>query len=316
MKWCVQILIKSPRLFYPGLQNILVGVFILFMSQPLSGQTLELGVGMGLSAYNGDMLPETLKFPKTSGFAGQIQLSLHLNERLRAQVFYIRGRLTGSDADFDRDDRNLSFTTNIDEVGLRGFINLIPFDPYNESGRPYTAYIGAGVSVYHFNPFTTNLQGQKVFLQKLGTAGQYLPDEQNPLRPYSLYQPGIPLTAGLSYAVTPRIILGLEADYRILFTDYIDDIGPDLYPDFDNLLLTNEQAALLTNRGWEIVYDPDQGRNPIDVAKTYFQNRNLSSTLRSTGTSKDVFGFILFKISFMLDEISFGRKSKFGCYSF
>lgn len=292
------------------------GLLFLFFARSLSAQTLELGIGLGLSAYNGDILPETFSFPKTSGFAGQVQLSLHLNERFRGQLFYIRGRLTGSDVDFERDIRNLSFTTNINEVGLRGFYNFIPFDPYGEQGSRFTVYIGAGVSVFHFNPFTTNLQGQKVFLQELGTAGQYLPDEQNRPRPYNLIQPGIPLTGGISFAITPQVIIGLEADYRILFTDYIDDIGHDRFPDFDDLLLNSDQAALLTNRGWETIYDPDLGINPIDVARTHYQNNNLSSSFRSIGTSNDVFGFILFKISYMLDDFSFGGKTDFGCYSF
>lgn len=316
MKWCDQTWITLSRVLGNNVGAIVVGVFALFLVQRLPAQTLELGVGLGLSSYNGDILPETLSFPKTSGFAGQVQLSLHINERFRAQVFYIRGRLTGSDVDFGREERNLSFTTNIDEIGLRGFFNVIPFDPYGEKGRTFTGYLGTGITVFHFNPFTTNLQGQKVFLQKIGTAGQYLPDEQNSPRPYSLYQPGIPFTAGLSWAISPRVIVGVEADYRMLFTDYIDDIGPDPFPDFDNLLLYSDQAALLTSRGWEIVYDPDLGMNPIDVAKAYYEEKNLSSGFRSIGKSKDVFGFILFKVSFMLDEISFNRKSKFGCYSF
>lgn len=289
---------------------------VLFFVPSGRAQTLELGIGLGLSAYNGDILPETVSFPKTSALAGQVQLSLHLNERWKAQVFYNRGRLTGADADFDRGNRNLSFTTNIDEVGIRGFFNLIPFDPYGTLGRPFTAYIGTGVSMYHFNPFTTDLQGQKVFLQKIGTAGQYLPNELDRPKPYNLFQLGIPITAGIAYAITPRIILGLEVDYRWIFTDYIDDIGPDRYPDFDNLLLSSDQAALLMNRGWETIYDPAQGTNPIDVAKMYYQDNGLSTAFRSIGESNDVFGFILFKISYMLDEISFGGKSKFGCYSF
>ncbi len=295
---------------------ITTGVFILFLVRPVQAQTLELGIGLGLSAYNGDVLPETFAFPKTSGFAGQLQLSMHVNERIRAQLFYNRGRLTGSDADFEVYDRNLTFSTNIDEVGLRGFFNVLPFDPYGESGSPFTFYAGGGVSVYHFNPFTTNLQGQKIYLQEIGTAGQYLPDEAEHPRPYNLTQLGIPLTAGISWAVTPRIILSVEADYRVLFTDYLDDIANDQHPDFDNLLLQNDQAALLTNRAWELIYDPDAGLNPIDVARNYYQSNNLSSRLRSVGTSNDVFGFLLFRVSFLLEDFSLGGKTGFGCYKF
>ncbi len=300
-----------------GMQLILTTAFLfLFSARCLTAQTLELGIGLGLSSYNGDILPETFAFPKTSGFAGQVQLSLHFNESLRGQVFYIRGRLTGSDSDFDRDTRNLSFTTNINEVGLRAFYNFIPFDPYGMEGRTFTVYAGAGVSVFHFNPYTTNLQGQKIFLQEIGTAGQYLPDEENGPAPYNLVQPGIPLTAGISFAITPQIVIGLEADYRILFTDYIDDIANDRFPDFDNLLLSSDEAALLTNRGWENKYDPALGLNPIDVARMDYQSSNLGSQFRSIGTSNDVFGFILFKVSYMLDGFSFGGKSGFGCPTF
>lgn len=299
------------------MQNIITPVFaLLFFCFHCLGQTLELGIGLGLSAYDGDMLAEAMAFPKTSGGAGQIQISMHFNERIRAQLFYNRGKIKGSDADFDRDDRNLSFATNLDELGVRGLFHFIPFDPYGQTGSRFTLYAGTGATVFHFNPYTTDFQGQKVFLQKIGTAGQYLPDEQRNSKPYSLFQLGIPLTAGFSLAVTPRVILGLEFDYRVLFTDYIDDIGPEQYPDFDNLLLSNDQAALLTNRRWEMLYDPSLGINPIDVARTAFRNNELNRTFRSIGTSKDVFGFILFKISYILEEISLGGKSKFGCYTF
>ncbi len=282
----------------------------------MQGQTLELGVGGGLSAYNGDILPETLRFPKTSGFAGQVQLSYHFNERIRAQLFYNRGRLMGADKDFNTVDRNLSFVTNINEVGVRGFFNIISFDPYGLTGKPYTAYVGGGVSVYHFNPFTTNFQGQKIYLQKIGTAGQYLDGDGDYPDPYNLTQLGIPITGGISYAVTPQIVLGLEVDYRMIFTDYLDDLANDRYPNFDDLLLSNDQAALLTNRAWEAQYDPSLCLNPLDAARMHYQNRNLSSGYRSVGTKNDVFGFIMFKISYLIEDFSFGGKTKFGCYQF
>src|SRR5690606_38339661 len=124
------------------------------------------------------------------------------------------------------------------------------------------------------------------------------------------------LTAGISFAVTPRIILGFEADYRVLFTDYLDDIANDRHPDFDNLLLQNDQAALLTNRAWEIAYDPDAALNPIDVPRNYYQSHNLTNRQRSVGTSNDVFAFLLFKISFLLEDFTLGGKTKFWCYKF
>ncbi|WP_236980311.1 DUF6089 family protein [Membranihabitans maritimus] len=280
-------------------------------------QNIEAGLGLGISGYNGDFLPEVSQFTKTIYGAGQLSALIHFNERLGTQFFLSLGRVGADDKDFGREDRNLSFITNITELGGRAIFNVIPFDPYGEYGRKFTFYIGAGVSAYKFNPYTTNHQGQKVFLQEVGTAGQYLPDEMSTSKPYSLFGVGIPVTGGIKWAVTPQLILGLEIDYRHIFTDYIDDFGRDRYPAFDDLALSNDQAALLIDRGWEVSYDPNSNISPIDAAKQSYENMELEGLLRSSGSYDDSFGFIFLKVSYILEDLSFGfGKSRFGCYQF
>src|SRR5699024_9668911 len=293
----------------------LILFFVLWYHQA-DTQTLELGVGLGVRAYDGDFLSSKTEVVKTLSFAGQLQLSLHFDERWRGQLFFSRGKVSARDEEITGNDRNLSFATNITEAGLRVLYNFIPFDSYGQYGRKYTVYAGAGVSGYHFNPYTINHQGQKVFLQELGTAGQFIESEGDRPKPFKLFQVGIPLNIGFSVAVHPQVILGLEFDYRFLFTDYFDDLGQDPYPDFDELLLWNEQAALLVHRGWEKEYEPGSGINPIDAAAGYYKKMDLQNQLRAVGNQKDAFGFLLFKVSYLLEDFTLGRNRKFGCYNF
>ncbi len=290
---------------------------LIFLNYSSFAQSFEIGVGGGISAYSGDLLPQNSKFTKTMGGAGQVYGLLSFSQNFGVEFAYRHGRVHAEDIDFDRSDRNLSFATNIDEISVKGIYNILPFDPYGDRGNLFTVFVGAGVSVFKFNPFTTSHQGQKVFLQEVGTAGQRLDIDGQNNKPYSLVQLGIPLTLGVKYAISPSFTIGLELDYRYIFTDYLDDVGADTYVDFDLLALSNDQAALLANRGWELTYDVNSNINPIDAAKIYFENNNLQTTQRSLGSKSDGYGFIMLKLGYIIEDFSFGGgKGKFGCYEF
>lgn len=289
----------------------------LYVTPKLYGQSMEIGVGGGISAYSGDLLPDNSMFTKTANGAGIVYAMVNFSTRFGVEFAYRHGRIHANDADFNQVNRNLSFASNIDEFSAKGLINILPFDPYGERGNVFTVYAGSGLSVFKFNPFTTNFQGQKVFLQEIGTAGQYLEGELNTPRKYSLVQLGIPITLGVKYAITPVFTLSLELDYRYLFTDYLDDLGGDEFIDFDALALHSDQAALLTHRGWEINYDPNSNIRPIDAAKNYFVSNNLINQKRANGSKPDGYGFILLKLGYIIEDFSFGGKGgKFGCYEF
>lgn len=291
-------------------------LFCIVWYHQADSQTLELGLGLGVSAYDGDFLSRKTEVVKTMAFAGQLQLTYHFDERWRGQLFYSRGKVSAADEQITGNARNLSFATNINEGGLRVLYNFIPFDPYGRQGRKFTFFAGTGVTGYHFNPYTINHQGQKIFLREIGTAGQLIESEEPKKKPYNLFQIGVPFTIGASVAIHPQVVIGLEFDYRLLFTDYFDDLGQDPYPDFDELLLSNEQAALLIHRGWEKEYEPGSGISPIDAAADYYQRNELQNQLRAIGNQKDAFGFFLFKVSYLLEDFSLGGNRKFGCYNF
>lgn len=302
------------RVCYRGLFWSLFCFFL--VSNTGKSQTIELGIGLGLAGYDGDILSDKPEVFKTISGGGQIQLSSYFGSRFRAQISYNRGKVSASDAKITGADRNLSFSTVINELGARLFLHLIPFDPAGESGRKFTFYGGSGITVFHYNPYTIDFQGHKVFLRDAGTAGQFSGSENGRKKPYSLYQIGVPLTMGFSVAVRPELILGLEFDYRVLFTDYLDDIAQDRYPDFNELLVSDPGAALLTNRGWEREYEKGGYADPIHAARDYYEKHSLQGKFRSSGNYNDAFGFILFKISYLLEDFSIGGNKKFGCYNF
>src|SRR5690625_6778386 len=61
---------------------ILIGIV---WQNTASAQTFELGVGLGVSAYDGDFLSSKLEVVKTMSFAGQLQLTHHFDQRWRGQ---------------------------------------------------------------------------------------------------------------------------------------------------------------------------------------------------------------------------------------
>lgn len=84
-------------------------------------------------------------------------------------------------------------------------------------------YLIGGISYYRFNPQA--LSGEQWHdLQPLRTEGQGFPANEK-RKPYSLKQFAIPVGAGIRYETGPLINLRLECIYRILFTDYLDDVS-------------------------------------------------------------------------------------------
>lgn len=173
---------------------------------------------------------------------------------------------------YGRYERNLSFRSNITEfMGLVELHPLFMFKNYDENATPprYSPYLVGGVGYFSFNP-QAKLQNKWVDLQPLRTEGQGFveyPDH----KPYQLKQVCIPVGAGVKYELSPMFNLRAEVVYRILSTDYLDDVSttyidPTVYSNyFSGAKLTN--ALLLNDRQYEL--DPthittagDQRGNP------------------------------------------------------
>jgi hypothetical protein len=124
--------------------------------------------------------------------------------------------------------RNLSFRSRIQELTLvTEFYPLYIFvDWANTKYDPpkLSPYILAGIGVFHFNPQAQDSLGNWVDLQPLHTEGEGFaeyPDRKN----YNLTQINFPVGFGLKYELTPKINVRAELMWRILQTDYLDDVS-------------------------------------------------------------------------------------------
>jgi len=162
-----------------------------------------------------------------------------------------------------RYNRNLNFRTNITE--LSAMIELHPlfiFINYEEreSDPPrLSPYLLGGVGYYSFNP-QADLNGRWVDLQPLSTEGQGF-KEYPDRKVYKLQQINFPVGLGVKYELSDLVNLRGEFVYRVLNTDYLDDlsttyIDPTLYQNYftgaklsNALELNDRQITPVTGAG-------------------------------------------------------------------
>jgi len=81
------------------------------------------------------------------------------------------------------------------------------------SKKSFSPYVFAGIAVYHFNPFTFDSTGAKIYLQPLSTEGEGLQQYPN-VKQYNLVQMAIPFGAGIKLRITDNVVLAYEISFR------------------------------------------------------------------------------------------------------
>jgi hypothetical protein len=158
-----------------------------------------------------------------------------------------------------RYERNLSFRSSISEfMALAEIHPLVLFrkngeDDDKEPSR-LSPYLLGGVGFFSFSP-QAKLQSKWVDLQPLRTEGQGFAEYPDS-KLYKLRQINIPVGIGAKYDLSPIVNFRAEFLYRILSTDYLDDVSgtyidPTVYTGYlTGSKLTN--ALLLNDRKYEI----------------------------------------------------------------
>lgn len=198
---------------------------------------------------------------KNTGLSGGLFFSVMYKNSIGLRLEGTFGAVKGDDkilknvaaSTSGRYERNLSFRSSISEVVLVGeFHPFEMFVNYNDNRYPpaVSPYILAGVGYFHFNP-QAQLNGNYIDLQPLHTEGQGFPEYAN-VKDYKLNQINFPIGMGARYDITPIINVRAEIMYRILTTDYLDDVsGKYIEPSvFANHLSGAKltQAILLNDR--------------------------------------------------------------------
>ncbi len=259
-------------------------ILTLFLSSVhiVFAQRFHIGVFGGVAAYNGDLTDKIYPKKVTNGAIG-ITANYELTDNIMLRGGYTYAVVGGADRYNNKASlvaRNLSFETAIHEFSLIGEYYLLKL---NESR--FSPYAFAGLAIYRFNPYAFNGGTDKIYLKPLSTEGQGLPGYAD-RDPYSLTQAAIPFGAGVKFAVTDNLRIGLELGLRKLFTDYLDDVSTN-YADPADLLAGRGQLSVdMSYRGDDVgsgAYPPKGDQRGSSAKKDSYYFTGLHLTYRLGG---------------------------------
>ncbi len=157
----------------------------------------------------------------------------------------------------ERYNRNLNFRSTIKEASLLAELHplymFIDWTARDDDPPKLSPYLLGGIGYFSFNP-QTQLGNRWVDLQPLSTEGEGF-TEYPDRKVYKLQQINFPVGIGAKYELSPLINLRAEFLYRILTTDYLDDVSktyidPALFSHYftgtklaDALALNNRQLV-------------------------------------------------------------------------
>ena len=279
--------------------------------------------------YFGDLAPAN-NFLSTDisqinpGISAFIEYRYGPRMSLKGELLF--GRLAGDDnvsADPTNQDaksryiRNLSFRNDIFDFSLMSqyyiFKNYLDF----KQRKAFNIYLNGGISVFYHNPkgkipeFKLNDEryanfGDWVALRPLGTEGQH--SDFYDVSPYSSIQLSIPFGGGFAFRLNERLDFNFEINYRILLTDYIDDVSGRYV---DPGALTGDLAKTMSDRSMEeygiITGDPRDLSELEVVSYVSPFDGNRYKVLKDRGSVRggsgnDTFLVTSFKIAYVLNR--------------
>jgi hypothetical protein len=249
--------------------------FELFAQQQNHRSRSELGVLVGGANYLGDLNSSNPFYNIQPSLGIIYRYNVHSRLCWRGSLLY--GSIGASDADASQllfKNRNLSFQSTIYEIGGGLEFSYLPFQLGHDKYKG-TAYLLTGISLFFMNP-TTVYNGETLELQPLGTEGQG--SSLNSESRYNLTQISVPLGVGVKFAIGRRSSIGLEYGIRKTFTDYLDDVGSNVYADASVLGEENGPlAADLSNRS---VDGSRFGKRGTDSSKDWYSFFGVTLTMR------------------------------------
>ena len=178
-----------------------------------------------------------------------------------------------------RFNRNCSFRSNISEFSLVAELHplfiLIDYTARDQDPPRTSPYLLGGVGYFSFNP-QTQIGNRWVDLQPLSTEGEGF--VEYPDRPvYKLKQINFPIGLGIKYELSSVLNLRGEFVYRVLNTDYLDDVSttyidPAAYANPSNGLSATKQAnaLLVSDRQLFKITNPGGKRGSPAQKDAYF----------------------------------------------
>jgi hypothetical protein len=187
----------------------------------------EVGLLTGYAVYHGTISSSSiLKNDLNTSFG--LQFKYIINRKYSASISVQSFTLTGSDlnsSDTFKLKRGMSFKSPVLSAGIQLFRDFGNNRTYHKN--KIIPSLGVGLEYIKFNPMGQFL-GKWYDLQTLGTGGQNLPGAKN--SPYPLTTLGSVISGELNFFKSKSIVIGANFSYHFTYTNYLDDVGPDIYP--------------------------------------------------------------------------------------
>lgn len=237
-----------------------VTILILFtlLSLEIYAQRYEIGANAAVTGYMGDINTTNPFYFKNYG--GGLFVKYNLDPTWGVKLSANHLLISGNDEDFENDQqqiRNLKFSNQISELALALDFNFWTyFDSRHRS--KLTPYLSAGLAIIKHDPYVY-YDDSKVRLRPLKL--EY--DEASNSQIYPNWNLAIPLALGIKYKLNSMWAIGIEANYRIAFTDYLDNVSgayATSFPtaiSFPNITVDPDGAARPFDRNdWRYLADP------------------------------------------------------------
>ena len=205
---------------------------------------LEFGLYTGLAIFNGTISQSSL-FSNDKNLFNGLNINYTIFSNISASMTIASFKLSNSDANSNNNEqqaRGMNFTTSM--LGISTSVNYDFVDNrlYTKA-RKIRPSIGFGFDVNSFSPSGT-YNGVEYKLQPLGTGGQLIDSTK---KAYSALALGYFFNFKVKYQINRFNSVGLHMSIHKSLSDYLDDVGPDLYPSVDQILkskVENKDVAL------------------------------------------------------------------------
>lgn len=229
---------------------------------------MEIGAHAGASHYIGEINEQVIGAkPFSAGISAKYYFNPMSHEDrtwgLRLDANFTR--IAGDDADSDnevRQQRGLHFRNNVVEVAA-----LAEFQFYNYRATRvthlFTPYVFAGIGGIYHNPKAEipDGTGRVSLIDALIEARKLEEDasgsgELTNIQKYSKFAFAIPFGAGIKLNLRGPWTVGVELNYRYVFSDFIDGIGSNKHLDFASV----NNLTDLGQNDWEKLANPEAAR--------------------------------------------------------
>lgn len=223
---------------------VLMSVFVLqtkaqdFLSWQLNDRYFSIQVGTGTTTYYGDLKHNNNigRSLNNVNFGVEARLLSKISARAQLSFYKISGSDSKAKDSTFAQQRNLSFYANNWDFNLNAVFYLNEYKGDYFKRLNIEPYVFAGLGFTHFTP-KANIFETNITLSDYDTEG----------KDYNQIALMVPVGMGLKFKINTFMNLNLEATYRYVFSDYLDDVSSryaNSYPDFTTSIIANRKDEI------------------------------------------------------------------------